>query len=102
MKKLITTTLILIGILVQYAQAQIDTTFINYKLEFKKYLNLVSTNNLEYAAQKYSVPIAEAAVEVAKVFPNPNVEMDWTENREGSIRSGYAYNFQIDKTFELG
>ena len=54
MKKFITTTLLLAGILVQFAQAQIDTTFINYKLDFKKYLNLVSTNNLEYAAQKYS------------------------------------------------
>lgn len=95
-------TIICFFLFVQIANAQIDTTFINDKLDFKKYLNLVSTNNLEYAAQKYSVPISEAAVEVAKVFPNPNVEMDWTENREGSIRAGHAYNFQIDKTFELG
>src|SRR5450759_5391862 len=102
MKKSIVTALIFFSLLMQVAEAQVDTTFLSYKLDFKKYLNLVSTNNLEYAAQKYSVPISDAAIEVAKIFPNPNVEMDWTENREGSIRAGYAYNFGIDQTLELG
>jgi len=100
MKKSIAT--IICFCLIQLAQAQIDTTILSYKLDFKKYLNLVSTNNLEYAAQKYSIPISEAAIEAAKIFPDPTVEMDWTESREGSVRSGYAYSFEIDKTLELG
>lgn len=101
MRKSITTVLICFSC-IQFAQAQIDTTFMSYKLDFKRYLNLVSTNNLEYAAQKYSVPISEAAIEVAKIFPDPTISMDWTENREGSMRAGYAYNFEIGKIFELG
>lgn len=100
MKKSIITILIIFSI--NYANAQMDTTFLSYKLDFKRYLSLVSTNNLEYAAQKYNVPISDAAIEVAKIFPDPNVEMDWTENREGSVRAGYAYSFGIAKTFELG
>jgi outer membrane protein, heavy metal efflux system len=102
MKKSKIAILIIFSLCINRVNAQIDTTFLTYKLDFKRYLGLVSSNNLEYAAQKYSVPISDAAIEVAKVFPNPNVEMDWTENREGSIRAGYAYSFGIDKTFELG
>lgn len=95
-------TIICFFLFLQIGNAQIDTTFLNYRLDFKKYLNLVSTRNLEYAAQKYSVPISEAAIEVAKVFPNPNVEMDWTENREKNVRTGYGYTFGLDQTIELG
>lgn len=102
MKKSTIALLVSFNLFFQVANAQVDTTFLSYKLDFKRYLSLVSTNNLEYAAQKYSVPISDAAIEVAKIFPNPNIEMDWTDNREGSARVGYEYSFGINKTFELG
>jgi outer membrane protein, heavy metal efflux system len=102
MRKPIATTLILFGLLVQFAQAQIDTTFLSYKMDFKRYLHLVSTNNLEYAAQKYNVDISEAAIEVAKVFPDPSLSFDWIENRQGKEQSERDYNIMLGKTFELG
>jgi outer membrane protein, heavy metal efflux system len=102
MKKSITTILFSLGLLIQLANAQVDTTFITDKLDFKRYLNLVSTNNLEYAAQKYSVNISEAAIEVAKIFPDPSLSFDWTDNRQGKAEAERDYDVMLDKTFELG
>lgn len=40
-------------------------------LTFRGYLAQVSRSNLELAAQRFSVPIAEAQIAVARVFPDP-------------------------------
>ncbi|MFO0575866.1 MAG: TolC family protein [Polyangia bacterium] len=42
-------------------------------LSFGGYLGQVSRSNLELMAQRYSVPIAEAQVAVARLFPDPVV-----------------------------
>lgn len=44
-----------------------------YTLTFSAYLAQVSRSNLELTAQRFSVPIAEAQVAVARVFPDPLV-----------------------------
>lgn len=72
------------------------------KLDFKTYLEKVSKNNLEYAAQKYNVNISEAAVESAKIFPDPSLSFGWTQSKEGKVTTGNEYSTELGKTFELG
>jgi cobalt-zinc-cadmium efflux system outer membrane protein len=39
------------------------------------FLNEVAIGNLDYAAQRYNVDIAKAAVAIAREFPNPNLSL---------------------------
>ncbi len=43
------------------------------EITFREFLNEVAQANLDYAAQRYNVDIAKAAVAIAKEFPNPTL-----------------------------
>lgn len=44
-------------------------------LTFNAYLARVARSNLEYAAQRVNVPIAEAQISIARIFPDPVVSV---------------------------
>lgn len=70
-------------------------------LPFEEYLSLVGNKNLGYASQKYNVSMAEAAIQTANMFPDPQVEMETTNN--GVKQSmGYVYGASLGWTLELG
>lgn len=102
MKRVILVTSIVLTLVSMTAEGQVDTTFTRLDLTFNEYLHRVSTGNLEYAAGRFNVSIAEAKIEASRVFPNPYVSFDWLENRESSQRSGYEYSTEIGTTIELG
>lgn len=81
------------------AFAQVDTTFIRTMIPLDKYLNLVGQQNLNYAAQKYNVNIAEAGIEIAKVFPDPQLSAGVFNNQHNL---GQGYDAGISTTIELG
>lgn len=70
-------------------------------IRFEEYLSLVGKKNLSYAAQKYNVGMAEASIQTASMFPDPQLEMETTNNgvRENM---GYVYGASIGWTLELG
>ncbi|TZF99922.1 TolC family protein (plasmid) [Chryseobacterium panacisoli] len=70
-------------------------------LQFEDYLSLVGNKNLGYASQKYNVSIAEAAIQTANMFPDPQLEMETTNN---GVRKdmGYVYGTSLGWTLELG
>jgi len=82
--------------------SQVDTTFIKHNITFGEYSRLVRSHNLEYAAEKFNVTISEAAVEAAKIFPDPYLALDYSESREDGLRSGYEYSSEFGTTIELG
>ena len=45
------------------------------EITLDEFLNEVAAANLDYAAQRYNVDIAKAAVAIAKEFPNPNLNL---------------------------
>jgi cobalt-zinc-cadmium efflux system outer membrane protein len=45
------------------------------EITFDQFLNEVAAANLDYAAQRYNVDIAKAAVAIAKEFPNPTLSL---------------------------
>ena len=70
-------------------------------LSFGEYLSLVGSKNLGYASQKYNVSMAEAAIRTANMFPDPQLEMETTNN--GVNRNmGYVYGASLGWTLELG
>ncbi|MCW1960724.1 TolC family protein [Chryseobacterium viscerum] len=70
-------------------------------LQFEEYLSLVGNKNLGYASQKYNVSMAEASVQTANMFPDPQLEIETTNN---GVRKdmGYVYGASIGWTLELG
>ncbi|QBA20726.1 TolC family protein [Chryseobacterium indologenes] len=70
-------------------------------LPFEEYLSIVGNKNLGYASQKYNVSMSEAAIQTANMFPDPELEMETTNN--GVRQSmGYVYGASLGWTLELG
>jgi len=70
-------------------------------LSFEEYLSLVGNKNLGYASQKYNVSMAEAAIQTANMFPDPQLEMETTNNGVNQ-NMGYVYGASVGWTLELG
>lgn len=81
--------------------AQLDTGFVKIKLSLGEYLNLVGKQNLTYAAQRYNVNIAEAGIESAKVFPDPQLAIGAFDNQQATLHLGQGINGGISTTIEL-
>ncbi|HFK5571234.1 TPA: TolC family protein [Elizabethkingia meningoseptica] len=71
------------------------------RLSFEEFLNLVGKKNLSYAAQKYNVGMAEAAIQTASIFPDPQLDMEGSNNGV-SKNMGYTYGGSLGWTLELG
>lgn len=92
------TALLVLGISIPkigLTQQNSDEPYINIGL--KEYLELVLKHNLEYAAEKFNVSIAEAEVTASRVFPDPELSFEWS--REGDEN---AYTTELEQTIELG
>ncbi|AZB23237.1 TolC family protein [Chryseobacterium bernardetii] len=80
--------------------------FINGQTEhepitFNEYLNAVKNKNLGFAAQKYNVSMAEASILTAGIFPDPQIEIE-TSNNGVSKDMGYTIGGAVSWTLELG
>ncbi len=81
--------------------AQVEIPFKYKDLAFEEYLTLVKANNLKYAAEKLNVNISESAIEAAKIFNDPYISAEWTQDRENNSVTGHEYYSEIGKTIEL-
>lgn len=68
---------------------------------FSEYLNSVKNKNLGLAAQKYNVSIAEASILTAGIFPDPQIDME-TSNNGVSKNMGHTLEGALSWTLELG
>jgi cobalt-zinc-cadmium efflux system outer membrane protein len=82
--------------------AQVDTSLNRHPVSFTEYLSLVGKNNLSYAAEKFNVNIAEAGIEIAKVFPDPDLSFGTFNNQNEELKLGYGFTGGISTTIELG
>ncbi len=86
----------------RHSVAQIDTSFNKKIVPYVDYLSLVGKNNLLYAAEKFNVSIAEAGIEIAKIFPNPQLYYGYFDNGQNRMKMGYGYAVNASTTIELG
>ncbi|MDN5395197.1 MAG: TolC family protein [Chryseobacterium sp.] len=70
-------------------------------LNFASYLSEVREKNLNYAAQKYNVSMTEASILTAGLFPDPQLEMETSDNGV-SKKMGYTIGTSVNWTLELG
>ncbi len=79
------------------ANAQI---FIELKLS--DYLEIVRKNNLEYAAQRLSIDIAEAEMISVSAFNNPSIGFGYYNNELNSMQMGSGRSIEISQTLSPG
>ncbi|MDR0541735.1 MAG: TolC family protein [Dysgonamonadaceae bacterium] len=71
-------------------------------IDYKTYIELVWKQNLNYAAEKLNVSIAEAELKAAKVFNNPNLSVAYADNDERRMQMGRSVSVELGKTFSIG
>ncbi|MDL2243509.1 TolC family protein [Bacteroidales bacterium OttesenSCG-928-J19] len=96
--KYIRPLLLIIGCLLSFlAQAQERP-----RLTFGEYLEQVKRANIDYLVEKYNVEIAEANIKAAKVFPDPELSVSYSNNQNWDLRMGYGVDAELSYTLELG
>ena len=71
-------------------------------LSFDEYLNRVKSSNVNYLVEKYNVDIATAKIKAAKVFPDPELSVAYTNNQNWNLQMGYGIDAALSYTLELG
>ena len=108
MKSFSSTTLALSGILLlatlmpRAARSQTDTIATRSGLTYGSYLTSVGRNNLALASQLYNVNVAEAAIESAKIFPNPVLTVGNASANITPIQLNQQWYLGIQQTLVLG
>lgn len=96
------TLLLTLLLSVSKSYSQVDTTFNEKELTVSEYLFLVGKDNLAYTAQKFNINMAEADIETAKIFPDPQLNAGAFNNQNESLKLGYGASVGVGTTFELG
>lgn len=99
--RLFTISLIILASQVNTTYCQTDTTFRYRGLKFNEYMDLVGKHNLDYAAERYEVSKAEAAIEIAKVFPDPTLSFGMSQDHNGHLTTGNGISAGLDKSVDL-
>ena len=74
------------------------------EITFNEFLSEVAKANLDYAAQRYNVSIAQAAIAAAKQFQNPNLQLNGAVDvtHSGSQRMPSTAGAGLTQTIEMG
>ncbi|MEI6750921.1 MAG: TolC family protein [Bacteroidota bacterium] len=99
--KILSISLIILLWQPQMSYCQKDNLVSQGKLNFFEYMDLVGKHNLDYASERYEVSKSEAAIEMAKVFPDPSISFGVSQDREGHLTTGNGFSGGIDETVDL-
>jgi len=83
-----------------YSQEEI--TYKNNPLTLAQFLTGVMKGNLEYIAGQFNVSIAEAELKAAKVFPDPEVSIGYSNNEDRTLRMGQSVEAGISYPINFG
>lgn len=95
-------TLALLTAYAQFSAAQTDTAFVRVPLRYADFLAQVGQQNRLFAAEKFNISIAEAGIESAKVFPDPELGFGWFDNGQRRMQMGFGFETALGWTLELG
>jgi cobalt-zinc-cadmium efflux system outer membrane protein len=84
------------------ANAQIDTSFPQKPITHQEFLSTVNKQNLAYAAEQCNLSISEAAIEMARILPDPELSLGASNNGQRRMRMGYGVNTSLGWVLELG
>ena len=89
-------------ILINKCNAQTAGVAVAHNISLFEYLKLVGSQNFSYIAEQYNIGIAEAGIESARVFPDPQFSMDVYDNQEASLHLGRGFTLGLGTNLELG
>lgn len=101
MKKSINKLLLLLIVSIATVQSGHSQTVIN-PITYSRFINKVDSGNLDYAAQKLNVSIAEAQIIAAKVRNDPQLGINYFNNDQPSKQMGYGGSVSISQTVTFG
>ncbi len=82
------------------AQAQED--YIQVPVTLNEFLAGVTRGNLEFIANRFNVSIAEAELKAARVFADPEVAIEYSNNEDWSLQMGQSLSAAVSYPFSLG
>lgn len=85
---------------VLYSQEEI--IYKNNPVTLSQFLSGVIKGNLEYIAGQFNVSIAEAELKAAKVFPDPEVSIGYSNNEDRTLQMGQSVEAGISYPINLG
>ena len=85
---------------ISYSQAEINN--IKKPVTLSEYLSGVMKGNLEYIAGQMNVSIAEAELKAAKVLPDPEVSVAYSNNEDKVLQMGQSVEAGISYPVNLG
>jgi outer membrane protein, heavy metal efflux system len=71
-------------------------------LSLTEYLSGVSKRNLGYISEQFNVSIAEAQLKAAKVFPDPEISVAYSNNEDKTMMMGQGFDAGVSYPFSLG
>jgi cobalt-zinc-cadmium efflux system outer membrane protein len=71
-------------------------------VSLSNYLSNVSKGNLEFIANQFNVSIAEAELKAAKVFPDPEVTVGYSNNEDRTLQMGQSVEAGISYPINFG
>ena len=71
-------------------------------LTYEAFISQVRSSNAEYLAEKYNVDIAAAKLQAAKVMPDPELSVGYSNNQDWNLQMGSGVDASLDYTLELG
>jgi outer membrane protein, heavy metal efflux system len=71
-------------------------------LSLSNYLLNVTKGNLEFIANQFNVSIAEAELKAARVFADPEIAIEYSNNEDRSLQMGQSFSTGISYPFSLG
>lgn len=88
-------TAVLLGFTLAHSQAYVQ-------LSLNQYLEKVRLGNLEYAAQRLNMEIADAQIISASVFNNPSIGFTYYNDELNSMKMGQGVSGEISQTISPG
>jgi cobalt-zinc-cadmium efflux system outer membrane protein len=102
MKKIRVVILLGMVILARDVSAQVAPYTNIQGISYRDFIHQIGKGNLEYAAEKFNMRIAEAEAESAKVFPDPELTLGMEDNGHRVMKLGYGFQTALSWTLELG
>lgn len=82
--------------------SQTDLTVVTVPVTLQQYLSKVAKGNLGYIAEQLNVDIAEANYNAARVFPDPEISVTYSDNEDNTLQMGKSIETGISYPVSLG
>lgn len=82
--------------------ASVGTAAAAQPLSYGEYMEKVYAGNIGYAGERLNVPIAEAELRAAKIFNDPSLSLEYSNNDDWNIRMGQGVSAELSKTLSFG